>query len=519
MCATPPLLKLKTAKHIAPAMFTNKTPLIHVDLLLFLNDPAKFKAICMFRGGGKTTTVNKTDMFSTLFYDHEPYTQIFSATKEKAEKFLVDVKQMIVSAMRMGYDIKKGRVWNNSQIEIIIDGEHSCYVEVFGAGQDPRGGTNNFSRPTKQIFDDIESKQGQYAIASKANREKLKDWFWGECIPSLDPIYGKVVFIGTILHTDSLLNNILRNDRFKTKVIPLITAEGKSAWADRHPLTAKDARAKERDILATTGKVVEIESVEDIKNGYRKENKLKLFYQEYLCVAQAEEARLFKQEYFKYYSHVEFGMKAKEIKIKTLNAIKKVYVKQPINIVLKDGTKIAIENTFRYATMDLASKLGKDKTVILTCAYDSSNNMYILPIRAGNWTPTEKSIAVITAYKEYNQLRFGIEKASMQNDFFDTIDEMQKANDLRIPVEPLSHGGVNKNIRIANLEPLFLVGKIYFCEDDILTSELEAQFLAFDIDIEGSNDDYIDTLAYQHHFIRDRTFEDDDYEEDEDTAW
>ncbi len=64
---TPPLLKLKTPKHLAPAMFTNKTPRIHIDLLTFLNDPAKFKAICMFRGGGKTTTVNKTDMFSTLF--------------------------------------------------------------------------------------------------------------------------------------------------------------------------------------------------------------------------------------------------------------------------------------------------------------------------------------------------------------------------------------------------------------------------------------------------------------------
>ncbi len=426
---------------------------------------------------------------------------------------------MIVSAMRLGYDIKKGRVWNTSQIEIIIDGKHSCYVEVFGAGQDPRGGTNNFSRPTKQIFDDIESKQGQYAIASKANREKLKDWFWGECIPSLDPIYGKVVFIGTILHTDSLLNNILRNERFKTKVIPLITVEGKSAWADRHPLEAKDARAKEKEILATTGKVVEIESIEDIKNGYRAENKLKLFYQEYLCVAQAEESRLFKEEYFKYYSHIEFGMKVKTFKIKTLNATIERKIKQPINIVLNNGDKIAIENTFRYATMDLASSKGKDKTVIITCAYDTNNNMYLMPIRAGHWTPTEKSINVITAFKEYNQLRFGIEKASMQNDFFDTIDEMQKANNIIIPVEPISHGGINKNIRIANLETLFLTAKVHFCNKDPLTTELEAQFLAFDIDVEGSNDDYIDTLAYQFHFIKDRTFEDDDYEEDEESVW
>ena len=519
MKTTPPLLKIQTAKHLAPAMFTNKTPKVHVELLTFLNDPAKFKAICMFRGGGKTTTVNKTDMFSTIYFDHEPYTQIFSATKDKAEKFLVDVKQMIISAIQMGYDIKKGRVWNNNQIEVIVDDEFHVYIEVFGAGQDPRGGTNNFSRPTKQIYDDIESKQGQYAIASKANREKLKEWFWGECIPSIDPIFGKVVVIGTILHTDSLLNNILQNERFKTKVIPLITSDGKSAWKDRHPLTSADARAKEKEILETTGKIVEIESVEDIKNGYKKENKLKLFYQEYLCVAQAEESRLFKQEYFKYYSHIEYGEEIQTFRIKTLNDDIEKNIRVPKYIVLLDGTKIDIKNTFRYTTMDLASSKGKDKTVIITCAYDSRNNMYVLPIRAGHWTPTDKSINVITAYKEYNQLRFGIEKASMQNDFFDTIDEMQKANNLRIPVEPISHGGINKNIRIANLETLFLTGKVHFCQRDMLTSELEAQFLAFDIDIEGSNDDYIDTLAYQFHFIKDRTFEVDEWEEEEDTVW
>ena len=500
-------------------MFDSKTPNVHIDLLMFLNDPAKFKVICMFRGGGKTTTVNKTNMFSTIFYEHEPYTQIFSATQSKGEKFLGDIKNMIVSAIRAGYNIKIGDCWNKTEIEVIVDGVHKCYVEIFGAGQDPRGGTRDFGRPTLQIFDDVESKQGQYAIRTKANREKLSEWFWGECVPSLDPIHGKLVIIGTILHTDSLLNNILKNKNFKKKVIPLLTPNGKSAWSDRHPLTAGEARKKEKEIFDKTGKKVEIESVEEIKQRYKDEDKLKLFYQEYLCVAQSEEARLFKETFFKYYSHIEYGVKVKEIEVKELNGVIKRYIKQPKNIVLEDKTRIPIEHTYRYGTMDLATKDGKDKTVIVTVAYDSFGNMYILPIRAGKWSPSEKSLNVILSYEEYHQLRFGIEKASMQNDFFYTIDEAQKANNLRIPVEPISHGGVSKNIRIANLEPLFIAGKIYFCQDDILTSELEAQFLAFDIEIEGSNDDYIDTLAYQLHFIKDRTFEQDEEEEDEESVW
>jgi hypothetical protein len=57
-----PLLKLKTAKHIAPAMFENITPKVHIKLLSFLERNDKFKAISMARGMGKTTVLNKIDI-------------------------------------------------------------------------------------------------------------------------------------------------------------------------------------------------------------------------------------------------------------------------------------------------------------------------------------------------------------------------------------------------------------------------------------------------------------------------
>ncbi len=514
-----PLTKIKTAKHIAPAIFTNKTPKFHIRILDFLNDTSKYKAICIFRGGGKTTNINKIDMFSKIFYEHEPFIQIFSSTKEKAESFLSDIQDMVISAMSTGYDISKGRVWNKREMELVVDGVHKIYIRVYGAGQDPRGGTKNFGRPTLQIFDDIESNQGQYAIGTKQNRIKLKKWFDGECIPSLDPIYGKVIFIGTILHEDSLLNNILKKKKYKRLIIPILTASGKSAWPDRHPLTKEEARIKEKEILAKTGERVEIESIEEIKAGFEEDGKLKLFYQEYLCKAQSEEARLFKENYFKYYSHIEYSDKIKYLHFKNALEKKKIPIREPLFIVKEDGSKIPILDTVRYSTMDLAgSTLTGDNSVIITCAYDSSNNMYVLPISAGHWTPFDKSINVLSVYKEYKPQTFGIEKAGMQNEFFYTVDEAQKAMNIRVPVEPLSHGGVNKNIRIANLEPLFIVGKVHFCRKDPFTSNLESQFLAFDIDVEGE-DDFMDTLAYQHYFIKGRTFEEDDYEEEEETAW
>ena len=86
-----PRLKLETAKIIAPAIFERKTPKIHIELLEFLDKPAKFKAITMARDMAKTTVVNKIDMFSDIFFNHQRYTQIFSATEKKAAKFLHEV--------------------------------------------------------------------------------------------------------------------------------------------------------------------------------------------------------------------------------------------------------------------------------------------------------------------------------------------------------------------------------------------------------------------------------------------
>lgn len=520
-----PLHQIKTAKHIAPAIFANKTPKVHLELLDFLAGSAKYKAVCMFRGGGKTTNVNKIGMFSYIFYNHERYIQIFSATEKKAIKFLSDVKVMITSAMKKGYDIRKGTIWRDNAIEVIIDGEHKVYVEVFGAGQDPRGGSYEFARPSLQIYDDIESKSGTYAIRSKDNRIKLEEWFWGDCIPSLDPT-GRVIFIGTILHDDSLLNNILKDtETWETKVIPIIR-NGRSSWPDRFPLTKEEARRKEKEILAKTGKKVEIESIEEIKAKWSKRGNSKLFYQEYLCVAQAEEARLFKEQSFRYFEGIEYDETDYEY-LEFSNALEdaKELVMTPKAILLSDGSKIDIKHTIRYATKDQGStkvnkkvKRKNDQSVVITCAYDHNNNMYILDISCGQWTPFDKSVNILRTYKQFEYHKLGIESGGMQNDFFYTIDEAQKATGITVPVEPMTHGGIAKNIRISNLEPLFLAGKIFFNLSDPNTAYLIAQLLAFDIEIEGL-DDLLDTLAYQLYFVKGRTFENKNYDEDEDSSW
>lgn len=512
-----PRIKLKFAKHIAPDIFKNSSPRFHLQILKFLHLPYKYEAAAIFRGAGKTTLVNKIDGVCSLYFDHEPYQQIFSSNEKKAMKFLKDIKTMIINAIIKGYNIKKGSIWTNTEIEVIVDNKFHCYIEALGAGQDPRGGSFNFMRPTRQIYDDIESKVGQYAIKNKANREKLEEWFDGDCLPSLDPENGKVRFIGTILHADSLLSKLLRDKKWKKIIIPIII-DGKSAWADRFPLTKEDAKKKRDEFFLTHGRRISTESLEEIKDRLFAKGKQNLFYQEYLCKPQAEEKTLFKYDFFKYFKEVKYSDKIETLEFKNAIENKKLYIKEPISIILNDNTEIPLANTYIYTTMDLASD-GKDNSAIITCAYDSFGNMYILEIATGHWNPFAKSVESMRVQKTFKPLRFGIEKASAQNDFFYTIDAAQKEFDIRIPVEPLTHGGINKNIRISNLHPLFMTGKIYFNRKDINTAELEGQLTSFDIDVESLRDDIMDCLAYQLSFSLNRSFND-EYDEDEsESSW
>ncbi|MCK9546682.1 MAG: hypothetical protein M0Q25_08270 [Sulfurospirillaceae bacterium] len=514
--------RIKLAKFVAPEMFVNKTPRLHLDLIEHISSPDPKVGAVLFRGAGKTTVVNKIDGFASVYFDHEPYQQIFSSTSTKAKKFLKDIKTMVINGMLKGLDIQKGDIWNDTEVEIIVNASidgigKKCFIEALGAGQDPRGGSFNFARPTKQTFDDIESKIGLYAIGSKKNRDKLDDWFEGDCLPSLDPIYGRARFIGTILHEDSKAMRLLKDPQWNFIRKPIIE-NGKSAWNDRFPLTKELAEKKEQEIFSELGIEVQIESVSQIKDSFYSKGKHNLFYQEYLCLPQSEERKLFKSEDFRYFSHIEYSDEVKSVVFKNAKQSEKILAKVPLNIILNDGSKIPLKNCFIYSAMDLASD-GQDKSSIITVAYDSNRNWYLLDISCGTWTPFDKSVNAIRVQMQFSPIRFGIEKASAQNDFFYTIDVAQKETGIRIPVEELRHGGVNKNIRISNLQPVLFTNKIYFNSKDQNTPELEAQLSSFDIEVESTADDLMDTLAYHLHFVKGRSFthvhedeEDDDYD-------
>jgi predicted phage terminase large subunit-like protein len=472
--------KIAFAKAINPEIFENKSPYVHKKILDFTSGSAKRKVVEMFRDGAKSTLLNNIELIERLFFRREDYMWIISDSGRKAQSFLKKIKRIAQRMQSAGWDIRQGETWNKNEAEFIIEGK-VCGIACFGSGEDPRGYTSSESgkRPTYIIADDILSRE---KAKSKEQREKLKEWFWSDIEPALHP-QGEILLVGTPLHEEDLLNECIKSGDWAYLIIPIII-NGKSAWSDRKTL----------------------EWIKKKKQQLFKRGMHKTWYNEYLCVPQGDEDQLFKREMFNYFKKIEYEVSDEYLEMGNAKERKKVHIRKPRYIVKHDGTKIDLDHCVKYTTMDLSTEKGKDKTAIITCAYDSDGNMYVVDISSGYWSPFEKSLMALKAYKEFKAIRFGIEKAGAQNDFFYTMDVATKESGIHVPVEEVSHKGVSKNIRISNLHPMFAAGKVFFCEEDMNTTFLEAEFGAFVIDIEATQDDHIDALAYQMHFIRNRSF-------------
>ena len=504
-----PEFYLKFAKDIEPGIFEHKTPRLHIELIDFIDGPEQYKAAAVFRGAGKSTLLNKIYVAAQIYFKAEPFIMIASSNEDKALNFLEAVKNIIDKASAKGYGIRRGKIWNKDKIEVLVDTgqkdkngkniEKKCYVISISAGQDPRGANINNIRPTLIIIDDLESKNGQYGISSKSNRQKLRGWFYADLLPALHPTKGKIVIIGTILHDDSILNNIINpkesNEEankfsWKTIKIPIIK-DGISAWPSRFPL----------------------EKIKQIKSLLASKGMSNEFYQEYMCAAIDPQKAIFKREYFKYFKELVFDIDKPFTTVNVTDGVntKSLKIRKAKGIITQDNEQISLSDCRIFTTIDLASDKGRDQTAIVTSAIDRKNRIFIIDISSGFWTPFEKSVKIIEIYLTFLPDRIGIEKAGMQNDFFYTIDVIQKLTGVRLPIDGLSHQGKAKNTRISNLEPYYRTGQIYHNANLNATDELEAQLLSFDPEAESKSDDIMDAEAYLLQYLLNRFFDERGY--------
>jgi predicted phage terminase large subunit-like protein len=134
-----------------------------------------------------------------------------------------------------------GSVWKEDQI--IINGRDEAgnktemMIIAVGAGMKVRGLRYKQYRPQLAIIDDLENDE---AVASGDRRQKLMNWLTRALLPAMSHD-GRIIMIGTILHHDSLLKNVLdRKGPFAgwdTRLYKALDDQGQSRFPELYSTT------------------------------------------------------------------------------------------------------------------------------------------------------------------------------------------------------------------------------------------------------------------------------------------
>ena len=175
---------------------------------------SELDAIAAPRGEAKSTIVTQLYTLYCIITGRKRYILLVMESIDQAYPMLEAIKTELSANPRLAIDFPNvaggGRVW---QAGTIVTG-NNIKVQVAGSGKKLRGLRHGAYRPDLVILDDLENDE---QVLSPTQRDKLHGWLKRTVLP-LGAAGEKmdVVYIGTILHYDSVLARTLANSGWTT---------------------------------------------------------------------------------------------------------------------------------------------------------------------------------------------------------------------------------------------------------------------------------------------------------------
>ncbi len=173
------------------------------------------EALAAPRGEAKSTIVTRLFPLYCVVTARKRYIVIFSDTIDQAAEFLLAIKMELEANTRLKIDFPEafgvGSTW---QVEKILT-KNGIRIKAAGAGKSTRGLVYGAYRPDLAILDDLENDEN---VENPKQRDKLEQWI-KRAVLKLGVVGEKfdVLYIGTILHYDSVLNRVLKNKGWQTR--------------------------------------------------------------------------------------------------------------------------------------------------------------------------------------------------------------------------------------------------------------------------------------------------------------
>jgi len=326
---------------------------------------------------------------------------------------------------------------------------HSVLIEAYGKGASIRGLSNLDRRPKIIIIDDPQDIED-----ATSDTVSSSDWTW---------FLGDVLFLGKTARIFLIGNNL-----------------GERCIIERVMAASKDLKEVEFECMrvacanadmtkSTWETAYTIESIVAQKEDFRKLGRIDIWLREKMCLAIADETRVFKKEDFRYWGAEQ-----------------------------QWESKFGVDhNIFMTVDPAVSTKEDSDFRALVVMAVDSKNQWYVIDISYGRFDSIKLVDEMFRLVSKFRLDDVGIEKGALKSAIEPfMMKEMQKRNKY-FNLIPLEHGGKPKESRIRMLQPRFKAHTIWFPMDAEWLGELESELLAFTMQgSRGLHDDLIDALAY-----------------------
>jgi predicted phage terminase large subunit-like protein len=327
----------------------------------------------------------------------------------------------------------------NDIIVSFTDG-HKFRIIAKGAEQKLRGLIWNGSRPDIILCDDMENDE---LVMNKDRREKMKRWFKGALLPCISD-RGIVRMVGTILHMDSLLENIMPKENDKNTVVDGLKTYSKSRSQMWKSIKYRAHNEDFSELLWPQKKSVE---------------QFKMLYEEAVRDGTTD---VYSQEYLNY-----------PLDMNT------TYFKK--GDFLPIGPEDRKSRLLYYVTADLAISEAEraDYSVFMVAGVDENKVIHIKNVIRERLDGREIVDTILALQRTYQPEAIGIEEMQVSKAIGPFLREEMVKQNVFINLYPMKHGGKDKLTRSRSIQARMRAQGVKFDKDADWYVDFEEELMRF----------------------------------------
>lgn len=355
------------------------------------------------------------------------YAIIFSASEDNAMNLMSMMKYQLEHNMviAMVFGPQASDVWRADFIQL----KNGGLIRSLGIGSRFRGANFMGKRPDICALDDVETDK---SVLSKEQTDWLLKTMIYKVIRYLSGNID-VIMVGTILHFDSVLAQLLDPGKYKdwTKMTFKALTNGESIWPEKR--TTQELEEDRRNAPLAFASEMQGEPIGDGVTPFR-------------------------EEYLRYY--------------RNLNGIRFQGIVQAV---------------------DLATGNGGDNFVHVTVGLDHENRYFLLDLKKGNQIKIHEQAQMIIFASSDHYNGMGPDCVCVESIAYQDVMRQYVSDQMVVPTYKVTHQGRSKISRIMGMEPIFATGKFILPMDAPWLGDFVVEYTRWR-PIENIQDDQLDAI-------------------------